>query len=159
MSDKHPIATITGPHRSDLRRAAVVFAWTLRENLGEIERALGREGPAADPLAIDDIRTNSGLALGAKFIAAQADASLDTLRLLTIASHHCDCAAEHLRGYFAYEALLSRSQGSQTERLTELGANERTYASRSAQLGRQAAHRALAKMVEAWPDDYRQEEG
>jgi hypothetical protein len=158
MNDKHPVAYIAEPATDDTKRAAVALVWSLRENLGNIERLLQWDSKDVGPHIIEQICDNGGLARGSALICRHAGAGVDVEQLLHIANLHCKAASSHLENHFAYAALLSRPQGNQHERLTELGTNERVYASRASQMGRQAAHRALAKLVEFWPDSYRRED-
>jgi len=158
MNDKHPVAYIAEPTIDDIKRSAVALVWSLRENLGVIERLLHWDSKDVGPQMIEQICDNGGLALGSMLVCRHAGAGFDVEQLLHIANLHCKTAVSHLENHFAYAALLSRPQGNQQDRLTELGTNERLYACRSSQMGRQAAHRALAKLVESWPDSYRRED-
>ncbi len=158
MNDKHPVAYIAELTVDDAQRSSVAIAWSLRENLGNIERLLQWDSGEVGPHVIEQIESNGGLALGSVTICKRAGASSDTSQLLFITSLHCKAACGHLQNHFAYAALLSRNQGNQHERLQELGTNERLYASRACQMARQAAHRALAKMVESWPESYRRDD-
>lgn len=156
MKDRHPIASMAEPTKYDARRSAVASTWMLRENLGNVERLLDSEaGVSNETLAA--LTSLGGMALGLAMSLGRAQdesVAADAAQLLRIAHRHCAAAAEHLSSHFSYAQLLLRDQGTQANRLSDLGLKEREYAARAAQIGRQAAHRALAKMVESWPDSY-----
>jgi len=160
MKERHPIASMAAPSRDEIRRGAVAGTWMLRESLGDIERFLDSDSGAAED-SLDALTSLGGMALGIALNLRRAgddDVAADAAQFLRIARHHCAAAADHLTNHFSYAQLLLRDQGTQVNRLSDLGLKERQYAARAAQIGRQAAHRALAKMVESWPDSYLKEE-
>ena len=160
MKDRHPIAAMSAPTIKDVRQRAVAGTWMLRETLGEVERLLDSPAGVTDG-TLESLSALGGMALGLSMNLDHADddeTAADAAQLLKITRHHCSAAAEHLSNHFNYARLLLRNQGSQVNRLTELGEKEREYAARTTQIGRQAAHRALAKMVEAWPDSFSRDE-
>jgi hypothetical protein len=161
MKDRHPIAAMSAPTFEEVRRGAVAGTWMLRETLGEVERLLDSPAGVTDE-TLESLSALGGMALGLSMNlishANDPEAADDAAQLLKITRHHCSAAAEHLRNHFSYARLLLRNQGTQVNRLTELGEKEREYAARTTQIGRQATHRALAKMVEAWPDSFSRDE-
>jgi len=160
MKDRHPIAAMSAPTFEEVRRGAVAGTWMLRETLGEVERLLDSPAGVTDE-TLESLSALGGMALGLSMSLSHAndpEAADDAAQLLKITRHHCSAAAEHLRNHFSYARLLLRNQGTQVNRLTELGEKEREYAARTTQIGRQATHRALAKMVEAWPDSFSRDE-
>lgn len=160
MKDRHPIASMAAPTRDEVRRGTVAATWMLRENLGDAERLLDSGTEVAEDL-MEVLASLGGMAIGLSLNLNRAeddDVAADAAQLLRIAHHHCAAASDHLTNHFSYARLLLRNQGTQSNRLSDLGQKEREYAARATQIGRQAAHRALAKMVEAWPDSYAQDE-
>ena len=163
MNRPHPIATMAEPTREQLERAAVSSAWLLREGLGGIERLLASD-EKVDEVALGKLESFAGMAAGLSAHLSEEDNQnrprpvTDAIELLVIAANHCEAATEHLRNHFAYRRLVSRDQGVQTPRLTEIGAKERNHSAKCAQFGRQAAHRALAKLIEVWPESYDRED-
>lgn len=160
MKDRHPIASMAAPTREEVRRGTVAATWMLRENLGQAERLLDSEAGVAENVA-DVLTSIGGMAAGLALNLTRAEddgSAADAAQLLKITQQHCAAAADHLTNHFNYSRLLLRDQGAQINRLSDLGLKERQYAARAAQIGRQAAHRALAKMVESWPNSYLKEE-
>ena len=168
MKDLHPLASIAEPSKRDVLRGTVAAAWLLREGLGDAERLLDSQVPVYGA-ALESLNSLGGMALGLAATLGMAntmivgmigedEAGINAAQLLRIAHHHCAVASDHLTNHFSCAQLLQRDQGSQTNRLSHLGQKEREYAARAAQGGRQAAHRALSKMIESWPDAYDRDE-
>lgn len=138
------------PSDEDLRRSVVRFAWVLREDAGSAERVLDSNEPFIKLSVHEYAATARTCAREA--LDLQAKEAPDWL---LAAAAHFEASVAHLAAHEAYVPLLHGNASEPwAKRTTELAAKEREYAARAMQIGRQAVHRALSRLVEQWPNSY-----